>query len=349
MRLRAVLVLLVATAANGASGPARAQPATAVEEEARAKFKAAQQTYDRGDYAAALPMFRDVHAAVSSPNARLYIARCLRELGRLPEAYDEMSATFLDAAARAEREPRFAATRDAAAAERAAMERKVGRVVVAVASPPAGLEVVLGETRLDPARVGKVVAIEPGTVRVRATAPGRVPAEAERTVAAGTIETIALVLQPELQPEPSPPPVVAVAPPPREPEPPREAPEPSWTEGTIRRAGFGVVALGAAGLVTFAVAGTMANDRYDRIRSECGGRCTDPKYESEIEGGRTLDVVANVGLVAGGFGVLVGAGMIAFGGAKSPDPAPRAARSSVSSVSVALAPHGSWVGVSGSF
>ena len=52
-----------------------------------------------------------------SPNARLYVARSLREMGRLDEAHDAMARTVEEATARAMREPRFEATRKAAQAQ----------------------------------------------------------------------------------------------------------------------------------------------------------------------------------------------------------------------------------------
>jgi hypothetical protein len=76
-----------------------------------------------------------------------------------------------------------------------------------------------------------------------------------------------------------------------------------------------VLGAGAAGMVTFAVAGSMANSRYDSINAACGGkRCTDPTYSSQIAGGRTLDIVADVGLGVGIAGVVAGTMMVVFGG-----------------------------------
>lgn len=55
----------------------------------------------------------------------------------------------------------------------------------------------------------------------------------------------------------------------------------------------------------------MANARFSSIRDECGGmRCVDAAVNDRIDGGRSLDTAANVGLVVGALGVAGGAAMI---------------------------------------
>jgi hypothetical protein len=312
--------------------PARAQaepPATAAKPPAgapteppdagaKARFAAAQALFEKRDFAAALPAFREVYAALGSPNAHLYLARCLRELGRLPEAYEELSATVVESAARAEKEPRFLATRDAAAAERALLEAKVARLVVAVAKPPPGVEVEVGGKPLAAARLGQPIAVAPGATTVVAKAPGRTSAREEVTIAAGALATVALSLDAATPPPvAAPPPATAAAPPPR-PPPAREAPlapTPRRDDSTLRLVGFGVLAIGVGGFVTAAVTGAMANGRFSSIREECGGmRCADPAVNDRVDGGRGLDTAANVGLVIGALGVAGGAAMVWFGG-----------------------------------
>jgi hypothetical protein len=83
----------------------------------------------------------------------------------------------------------------------------------------------------------------------------------------------------------------------------------------VRIAGFIVTGLGVAGLATFVVAGVSADAKYDEVFEACGGKhCVDPSYADEISTGRTLDLIANIGLVAGAAGVLGGGAMILFGG-----------------------------------
>src|SRR6185295_6729818 len=86
----AIAALGVALAIASAGVPAAAQkepPQTAAQ---KAQFKNAQRLFTKGDHAAALLEFKKIFEETGSPNARLYVARCLKELGRLPEAYDEL-------------------------------------------------------------------------------------------------------------------------------------------------------------------------------------------------------------------------------------------------------------------
>src|SRR5690349_5450200 len=93
LTLAAVLAL---TAAPPLATPAFAQKGG----DAQAKFEAAQTKYDKKDFAGALPLFQDALAATGSPNARLYVARCLRETGQLAQAHAEFKETQRDAAER---------------------------------------------------------------------------------------------------------------------------------------------------------------------------------------------------------------------------------------------------------
>jgi hypothetical protein len=303
--------------ANGAFAQTDA-PSAAAE---RARFKAAQQLFESQDYAGALPIFRDVVSLGGSPNARLYAARCLRELGRLGEAYEEMTLVIRDADARAATESRYVATRDAAAVERAALASKVGLLVLAIADRPSGLVVKVAGQAIDEKRLGEAIALSPGNVLVEASAPGRQAFQKEVTLRAGASEAVAIAL-PAAVDKPPPPPL----------------PPPPQVGGTLRTAGYAVAGLGLVGWVTFAVAAPMADDKYRTVLKACGGtRCTDPSYAGQISAGKTLDTVASLGLVTGLVGAAAGAAMIVFGG-------PRAG-----TVSAGVAPQGAWLAYRNSF
>ncbi|HVY44871.1 MAG TPA: hypothetical protein VHB21_03290, partial [Minicystis sp.] len=104
-------------------------------------------------------------------------------------------------------------------------------------------------------------------------------------------------------------------------EPPSGPPGPAatgTTGGGVRIAGYVVAALGVGGAATFAIAGSMANGRFSDIQKQCGtARCTDPSLHGTIAGGRTLDVVADVGLGVGIAGIAAAVPMILFGGPKA--------------------------------
>jgi hypothetical protein len=316
MRHTVALVSLLALTTPAWSAAADSSPAAADE---RSRFKAAQDLFEDGKFAAALPLFR----AIASPNARLYAGRCLRELNQLPEAYEELSATVREATARAATEPRYAATRDAASTERASLAAKIGLVVIAVTDRPAGLEVKIAGRLVAADRLGEAVPVAPGPVLVEASAPGRVAFRRELAIGAGASEVLAIALPTTT--------VATIDHPP--PPPPREK-----TGGTVRTAGFVVAGLGVAGFATFAVTGLLANSKYDSVSAACGGtHCTDPAYSSQIGAGKTLDTVANIGLGAGIAGIAGGTLMILLGGARE---AP---------VAVSASPQGARLFVSGRF
>jgi len=291
MRHAVAFVSLIVLTTPAWASAADATSAAATDEKAR--FKAAQDLFDKGKFAAALPLFR----AIESPNATFYAGLCLRDLKQLPEAYDELSSAIRGATARAASEPRYAATRDAASTERAALTAKIGLVVIAVTDRPAGLEVKIAGRPVPVERLGEAVAVAPGPVLVEASAPGRTPFQRELALGAGSSEVLAIAL-----------PTTATTAD-------RATAPRAQTGGGLRTAGFVVGGLGLAGFVTFAVTGLLANSKYDSVATACGNtHCTDPAYSSQIGAGKTLDTMANVGLAAGIVGVTGGALMILFGG-----------------------------------
>ncbi|MEP7122822.1 MAG: hypothetical protein ABJE95_17990 [Byssovorax sp.] len=291
----ATIALLFGASLATASAPASAQGKDAP---ALDDFAAARALFTAGQYAEALPRFRDVYARSSSPNARLYVARCLRKLVRNPEAYDEMAATLREATGRAESEPKYAQTRDSAAAELALLEPLVGKLIIAVADPPPGMKVALDGRPLDAARWSAPIPVDPGSRLVEITPPGGPTIRREITVDAHTTKTLALTL-----PSASAPTSV------------KTATDVPFTGGTVRKVGFGVAGLGVAGFGVFAVTGLLANQKYSALQASCGQqRCADPKFATTVDQGKLLDTLATSGAVVGGVSVVVGAAMIAFGG-----------------------------------
>jgi hypothetical protein len=221
-----------------------------------------------------------------------------------------MASAVRNATARAESEPKYAATRNAAAADLALLEAKVGKLVIAVASPPPGLTVSVAGAELPREKLGVPIAASPGEVVIRLRAPGRPDVERRAILKAGETQTVTVALGEAAPLPPAPPPPTAVAPPP----PPAPPPAPKGLGGA-RVGGIVTMGVGVAGFATFAVAGLMANHRYDTVSAACGGqRCTDPKYAADIAGGRKLDVIADVGLGVGIAGLVGGTLMVIFGG-----------------------------------
>lgn len=285
--------------------------AEAAQADGRVDFKDGQKLFDAGRQADALPLFRKAFAASNSPNARLMIARCLIALGKTAEAYEEMATTTREATARADTDPKYARTRDAAAAEAALLERRIGKIVVALAEPGAGASVTLNGAPLGAERLGVPVAVQPGKMTVEATHAGDKPVRREITIGAGETRTVAIAFTsasavPAVTTMPDTPPV-----------------EGKSQGGGVRIAGFIVAGLGAAGMGAFIGVGLAAKSKFATVERECGNvRCTDPKYSSVIDSGKTLQTIANASLGAGIAGIVGGALMIALGGpSRAPLPA----------------------------
>lgn len=347
-------VLGVGLTAGVADGqPAPSAPGSAEAPNADQRYAEAQQHYVAKRYTEALPIFRELAASSESPNAWLYVARCLRELGQLPEAYDTMVLTERLAAERAAREPRFVESHEAAKRELGDLEARLGRVSLYLPTRPQGLEIEMNGLGVAAERWATPIAVLPGTVRIWAKAPGYASIRQEVEIPPGKVVSVTIALSPlgPTGPVPAPPSASApsAAPAPASapwlspgtlgaspvpsaggslgntPRPPPPAPLGDEGSSGLTVAGAIALVIGGLGAVTFITAGTMANDRFDEIEKTCHGtRCTDPELNPDIDEGRTMDQVANVGLGVGIVGVVLGTLLLVVDAATSaaPEPAP---------------------------
>ena len=288
------LALLLGCLAVLPSMPAAADeaPSAAEEKAAIKKFERAQKAYDAGRYEVAVKLFREVADVLQSPNAAFMAGRSLRELKRLPEAFEAMSLAVSLATKRAVDDSSYLQTRDVAAAEREQIGAKIGRVVLAVADPPEGLEVKLDGRQVDAAQWGQQLGVAPGQLTVEAEAPGYEPFERQLDLTAGATKTVAVALK-------------AIG----------SDVEPTTPEdlggGGVFTAGLVTLGIGVVGMGTFIAGGVMADDRYSQLEDECGSPpCTDPKYVDVVDEGKTLDLVANIGLGIGIAGLTAGTLMV---------------------------------------
>jgi hypothetical protein len=261
------------------------------------------------DAPAALPLFQQAVDQTGSPNARLYLARCLRDVGKTARAYDEMARTVRDARDRAEKDERYVATRDAAAAELALLEGKVGHLVITLDSTLKNARVSLDGLAIASGELGKPLTVMPGEVRVVADAADGT--QLTRTVfikAAGT-ETVTLaregsaVIGPVKQPE----------------EPPRD--DGGGGFGVVRGVGIGVAAVGLGGIALLAVGTVKAGDDFAALEQACGSGPCAASYQDVIDSGKTWETVSFVGLGVGIAGVLAGTAMMIWGGPSEPEKA----------------------------
>jgi hypothetical protein len=293
---RRASVVLVALAAAGYATKASAQSDTAAAntpKDDKARFSEAVRLYKAGEFAQALPAFEALASATGSANAELYVAYCLKGLGRHADAY----VAFERAARDAGSEERYAETRTAALEEVATLALQVGTLVVSPVETPEGLVVTVDGAVLDSAAFGSHRVLEPGEHHVEARATGRDPLVHDVHVASGETKTVTLYF-----PERS-----AAA----------STPKTSSTDkpgAGLRTAGFVAAGVGGVGLVAFVVGGLEAKSAHDSLESQCGSTpCTDSAHQREADRGQSFQTVANVGLVVGAVGAATSAALLYFG------------------------------------
>jgi hypothetical protein len=170
--LALVLASLGASPIALGDGP---HPGDAVASEAIAaslrRFDEGRAAFEKGEFEEARRAFEASNKLQASPNSLLYIGRCYRETGKIASAYVTLVRSAREANARLETtlEKRYAATRDAAAAEAIALEPRVPRLTLAVPSNvPDGFELTVNGVALAPESWGIAFETDPGPVVVRA-------------------------------------------------------------------------------------------------------------------------------------------------------------------------------------
>lgn len=267
-------------------------------EVAKSTFMAAQRLFSQEKFDEALPLFQQAFEISKSPNASIMVGNCLVMMGRSAEAYEALSSAMADAAKLAESEERYVPTRDAAAAQLAALEPKVAKVVVAFADPKSTRTVSVNGTEIAAARIGKVIAVLPGQVVVTALKPGLEKTPITRTIEIAAGETKTVVFGSRLEDS--------------------EPKDESWsldasTLLNVRTFGYVSVGVGLTGIGLLAGAGILATEDLSTLEQECSGqRCVDERHVGIAARGRTLASLANVGLGVGIAGLLLGGGLITF-------------------------------------
>ncbi len=273
------------------AGNAHAQDNTAF---AQQRFTRGTALYDAHDYTHALDDFRASLALYSSPNARLYVARCLRELGRLDEALPEFDRAAREAADRAPTDPRYAATRDAARAEGHAIESRVGTVTVVIpgVTPTAHVQVAGREVPI--AGLGVAIPVLPGDVAISVDAEGYFEDRQVIHVAAGHDTAVELHLRP--RPVLAGPTIVpartALSPHPE------ALPVTHPATGVPRAVAIASLGVGTVGLLGFVTFGLLANGRYSSLQTTCGMATCPASLQGDVNTGRTYQTLTNGSLAA---------------------------------------------------
>jgi hypothetical protein len=264
---------------------------------AQKTFEAGDDLFEHGRYEEAMTAFRASQALVASPNSRLMIGRCLRELGRRAEAYIEFEAT----AQEAEQNGRYAETLAAASAERDAMKAQIAFLVVDAAAEPGVEGFRIGERRYSSEHFGKPIPLDPGRVEIVTIVNGADGRTATLEAEAG--KTYPLPTGSEASELPAATPAPAT---------PTKSPATAVVATTdsgsgLRTAAWISAGVGVAGVAGFAIFGMMSKSQYESLEKECpGGRCG-PDRQEDIDSGERNQLFANIGLAVGVVGIGVGA------------------------------------------
>ena len=313
--LRWVSVLTLALATAGAARPAYADgvdpaKATPVQRElAQGRFMKGRDLFGQGQFAPALEEFKASHEIVASPNARLYAARCMRELGRLVASYSEFGRASVEAREQTRDDPRYVKTGESADEERKAIAPKLGFATVTITGPDATTTLTVAGESIRRSGWSEPIPLSPGANDVTVETPGRQVLRQSVVVAAG--ETKAVTFDagaaPALPAADPPGGAVTAVPPPAARE----------DRNGLRTMSFVAGGVGVAGFATFAAFGALSSGKYNDLKTACGGPCP-PSRQSDIDAGKRDQTIANVGLTIGLIGIVTGVTLFLVSAPKKP-------------------------------
>jgi hypothetical protein len=276
-------------------------------------FAAGKQAIESKNWERAAMELRASLEVVDSPNARLELARTLRDSNKLGEAWLEYGRVIETATKLAVTEERYYKTAEAATNERSDAEAKLAFVTVSLANPPEGAVLKVGGRAIPHDQwLAPIVAPAGAVDIVIADASGK--ELARQTVSTTVGQKIPVAL--DASAPPAGPGGKAVADTGDDDKPgtapeakPAAVPPPPSDKTKLRPYAYVAGGVGVAGLATFAIAGLLSNSTYSDLQSKCPsshGGCA-PGNSGEISSGQTQQTIANVGLIVGLVGVAAGA------------------------------------------
>jgi hypothetical protein len=315
----AVLVSSVAAAAGVSPGDATA----AQKKQATDHFAAGKQALESKNWEKATLELRASLDVVDSPNARLVLARALRDSGSLGDAWAEYGRVIETATKLAVLEERYKQTAEAATSERAEIESKLAFVTVTVAHGPADATLKAGGRTIPSSEWASPIVVAAGAVDVVLTdADGKELTRQTVSAAAGQKTAVAL----DAQPPPPKPPAGKAAMDTDDTDKADEVhnkaivPPPPPSDSKLRPYSYVAGGVGLAGLATFAIFGLMDKSTYGDLQNACPNNVCPPGKASEVDSGRTQQAVANVGLVIGAVGLATGVTLFLLSPSKSSGP-----------------------------
>jgi hypothetical protein len=269
--------------------PARAHSSTSYAEQT---YFAGQRLFLEKRYEEALPLFEESFRLQRSPNSRLYIARCLAELGELLSAYETYREVVV-LVSEVDQPAHYAATQMAASEERAALRQRLASIRVTLSEPVAGLRLVIGGREVPQHETSEEHLADPGELTIETSAPGYRPASYTLLARGGQVADVFVMLARASATPYVPPPQAPVV---REVLVDHPGDDWAWLSAGV----------GLAGIATWGAFGIQAERRYQRILPACrAGECP----LDQVETGRRETLISNIGLGVGMAG-LAGAGAL---------------------------------------
>jgi hypothetical protein len=273
------------------AGAARAgDPSAGDKETARGLMASGMSKYQAGDYQGALSDFEAADLIMAVPTTRTAVGKAQEKLGRLLEARDTLIGVARMPKDPKESEPFEQARREAAALEQD-LARRIPALKLAVSGPPQGTAVTasIDGTAIPQALVAVERKLNPGTHRVKVSAPGFEPVEITVELAEGEQKTLPVALKP------------AGA---------GGAPQPQPTDGDsqggispVAWVGF---AIGGAGIIAGAVTGGLAMSKTSELEEACPDKECSGADGDELDSATALAHASTACFAVGGAGLALG-------------------------------------------
>jgi PEGA domain len=212
LKVSSITAALVWSASFFWAAPAWPQVNDAERAAARQLFKEGDELQRAGKFAEALDKFQRAETVYSAPTNVLRVAECQAALGHLVESA-ESYRLLLRMPMPPGSPPAFQTAVDQAKGELAQVEPRVPKLLVQVApGTVANAQMQIDGQSVSGALIGEPIPLDPGSHRVRVSAPGFASAEQEALLKERETTTVLATLRPAAAATPLPPPPVALPP-----------------------------------------------------------------------------------------------------------------------------------------
>jgi hypothetical protein len=303
--LRSAAMGFASAALVATTSPRPARAADQVSNTARELALEGRAAYVAGDYGRALELFQQAYALLPAPTILEYEGRSLEKIGKLVEAadaYERTTRTIVDSGS----PEQFRRAVADAEGERAALEPRIPTFILDVTGSAANdpkLSIVVDGNVLLGSRAAPRQA-NPGAHRVTARAASGAEATAVFSLDEGETKHIDVVLRTPAVVLPSDHAAAPTAGALRDASNERDHRSPSPT----RIVAYSALGLGAAGLATGVVAGSLSMARHSDAERDCPDRgcVAGTQGETDLDAFRSLRTVSTVGYVVGGVAGITG-------------------------------------------